>query len=101
MSKAKVIFTFEGADLTIQCTNMDKMSDICQKYATKVDKPIDSLIFLYGGNQLNLELTFDEQVTSIDRSKNEMNILVYKNEIDNLICPKCGTNIEIMNYLMI
>ena len=77
------------------------MKDICQRYSSKVQKNINALIFLYGGNQLNLELTFDEQVTSIDRSKNEMNILVYKNEIDNLICPKCGTNIEIMNYLMI
>ena len=95
MSEAKVIFTFEGADLTIQCTSMDKMSDICQKYATKVDKPIDSLIFLYGGNQVNFGLTFKDQATSLDRANNQMKVLVYPNENERLVCPKCGEKIKL------
>ena len=42
----------------------DKMKDIYQKFAIKVEKNINSLVFLYGGNQLNFDLrtkksTFD------------------------------------------
>ena len=50
MSEAKIIFNFEGRDLTIQCSPEDKIKDICQKCATKIDSNINSLIFLYGGN---------------------------------------------------
>ena len=80
MSEAKVIFTFEGEDLTIQCSNMDTMRDICQKYSTKVDKNIDSLIFLYGESQINFELTFKEQATSLDKANNHMKIIVCQEE---------------------
>ena len=34
----------------------EKMKDICQKFATKVETNLDSLIFLYAGTQLNLDL---------------------------------------------
>ena len=94
MSEAKVIFTFEGVDLTIQCNNMDKMSDICQKYITKVDKHIDSLTFLYGGNQVNFGLTFKDQANYSDRANNKMKLLVNPNE-NELVCPKCGRKIKL------
>ena len=95
MSEVKVIFTFEGEDLTIQCSSMDKMSEICQKYATKIDKRIDSLLFIYGGNQINFELTFKDQATSLDRANNQMKVLVYPNENERLVCPKCGEKIKL------
>ena len=57
MSQANVIFTLDGANLTIQCSKSDKMRDICQRFAIKSEKNINSLIFLYSGNQLNLNLT--------------------------------------------
>ena len=61
MAEAKVIFTFEGSNITIQSSIEDKMKDICQKYATKLEKNLNSLLFLYGGNQLNFELRFKVQ----------------------------------------
>ena len=70
------------------------MKDICQRYSNKIDKNINSLIFLYGGNQLNFQLKFKEQASIIDKERNEMKVLVYKNEDYQLICPKCGEKIK-------
>ena len=94
MSQAKVIFSFEGIDVTIQCSTEESMKDICQRYSNKIDKNINSLIFLYGGNQLNFQLKFKEQASIIDKERNEMKVLVYKNEDYQLICPKCGEKIK-------
>ena len=71
------------------------MRDICQKYATKQEINMNSLIFLYGENQINMELKFKEQANSIDRSNKEMRVLVYKKEIDGFVCPKCGEKIKL------
>ena len=94
MSEAKVTFTLDGIDLIIQCTPEDKIKDICKKYATKINDNINSLIFLYGGNQMNMELSFKEQANSIDRNNKEMRVLVYKNETEDFVCPKCGEKIK-------
>jgi len=95
MSAANAIFSLDGTDLTVQCTTEDKMRVICQKYSTKIGINMNSLIFLYGGNQINLDLSFKEQANSIDKGRNKMKILVYKNEDDGFICPKCGEKIEL------
>ena len=94
MTEAKVIFNFEGVDVTIQCSKEEQMKDICQKYVNKIDKNINSLIFLYGGNQLNFNLNFNQQANSLDKERNIMKILVYKNEDNECICPKCGEKIK-------
>ena len=94
MSKAIVIFTLEGNDLPIQCTTNDKIIDICQRYSTKIETNLNYLLFLYGGNQLNFELRFNEQANSIDKINNEMNVLVYKTINDSFLCPKCGEKIK-------
>ena len=81
MSKAKVVFTLDGVNLTIQCTTEDKMRDIFKNYSTKINKNMDSLVFLYEGNKVNFDLNFNEQANIIDRNNYEMKILV--NKIDN------------------
>ena len=78
MSNAIVIFIFEGINIKIQCSTDDLMKDICQKYANKIGRNINSLVFLYGGSNLNFQLSFKEQANIIDKERNEMNILVYK-----------------------
>ena len=95
MTEAKVIFNFEGVGVTIQCLKEEEsMKDICQKYVNKIDKNINSLIFLYGGNQLNFNLNFNQQANSLDKERNIMKILVYKNEDNECVCPKCGEKIK-------
>ena len=95
MSETKIIFTFNGTEITIQCTPEDKIRDICQKLSTKVDTNINSLIFLYGGKPMNMDLRFKEQANSLDRSNNIMRVLVYEKDVDDFICPHCGEKIKI------
>ena len=97
MSEANALFTLDGCDLIIQCSKEDKMRDICQKYATKVNENLNSLLFLYGGSRINFELRFKEQANSIDNDNNKMSILVYKNEIGEFVCPKCGERLKLDN----
>jgi len=94
MSEARVTFTLDGNDVTIQCSQEEKMRNICQKYESKIGINMNFLVFLYGGNQLKFDLSFQEQATSPDRTRNEMNVLVYKTEIDGLVCPHCGQKIR-------
>ena len=95
MSQANAIFTLDGVDLTVQCSPEDKMRDICLRYVAKIGANLNSLLFLYGGNQLNFDLRFKEQANSLDKENNKMRVLVYKNEEDGFICPKCGEKIKL------
>ena len=107
MSEAKVFFILNGRELEILCSPEDTMGQICQKYAFKIRRNINSLIFLYGGSllNLNLNLKFKEQANSSDRANNSMKILVDNNENNTLICPKCGEiiklNTESINELIL
>ena len=84
----------------IQCSKSEKLRDICTKFATKVQKDINTLYFIYNGNQLNMELTFNQQANQIDLERKEMSVLVNENtntmlnesatKSKEIICPKCG-----------
>ena len=95
MSAAKIIFDLNDIKVSIQCSQEDKIKDICQKYATKIKSNINSLLFLYGGNQINMELKFKEQANLIDINNKEMNVLVYKKGNDDFICPHCNKKIKL------
>ena len=71
------------------------MKDICNRFAIKNDKNINSLIFLYGGSKINYELTFKQQANSIDNNINQMKIIVCQNENEGLKCKKCGEKIHL------
>ena len=64
MSQAKIIFSLEGTEIIIECSNEEKMRDIRERYATKIETNLESLLFLYGGNPVNFELFFEEQSIS-------------------------------------
>ena len=108
---AETFFIFNGIQTTIQCKKDELMKDICQKFSNKINIDINNLYFLYGGENIKEELSFNQQAKKIDRDRNQMNILVYeknnliKNEEEkikskDIICPKCGENfrISIKNY---
>jgi len=92
---AKVLFAYEGKETAIQCLKEDKMENICNEYASKINVNIISLLFIYSGNQVNLELTFSQQATQVDKERSIMNILVYKQEEKKFKCPKCRELINI------
>ena len=93
MQGSNVIFILDGVNLSIQCNENDVMKDICQKYVNKIKRNINTLIFIYGGNQLNFNLKFKDIIT--DKESKEMKVLVYSNENDEFICPKCGEKIKL------
>ena len=97
---AEIIFKYNGIDTLIQCQIQDKFKNICQKFCIKSQNNINNLIFIYGGEILNLDLEFNQVANQIDKINLKMNILVYdkntniKNEkiikSKDIICPKCG-----------
>jgi len=78
---ASVIFTFNGKEVTIQCNIKDSIEEICKKYCNKIDINYNKLIFIYGGQKIKSNLSFEEQANFVDKEKKQMNVLVY--EIDN------------------
>ena len=80
MSENFLIFTYKNEDMIVQCSNEEKMKDIIQRFGKKINKDLNSLKFLLGGNQINLELTFKEQISLIENRDVKMKILVYINE---------------------
>ena len=80
---AEILFQYEGQNITIQCNKNQKMFDTCKILANKIKINIESLIFLYEGNQINLDKIYNE-ITK----ENKINIFVKKKEDE--YCPKCG-----------
>ena len=64
MSQAKINILLEGTEIIIECSNEEKMRDIRERYATKIETNLESLLFLYGENPVNFELIFEEQSIS-------------------------------------
>jgi len=112
MEEVKVIFNYEGTEITIQCSINDKMKNIVDKFVLKACKKENenNLFYLYNGNNINYELTFDKQANDFDKERKIMNILVAhnnegKNKINeiiskDIICPECKENalINIENF---
>ena len=48
------------------------MRTIIKRFGTKIKQSADSLIYLYGGAQVNMNLTFEEQANNIDRENSQM-----------------------------
>ena len=80
---AEIIFHYDGRTITIQCDKNQKMKDICNNFSNKINMDVNSLLFLCGGNKLNLDCSYNEI-----SKENKLNILVYKDESE--ICSKCG-----------
>ena len=99
---SNVIVSYNGIETTIQCEKKDKMKDIINKYKNKSEIDINKIIFLYGGTKINLESTFNEIATNVDKTKNEMKILALNFQEEskdeglikskNVICPQCKEN---------
>ena len=91
-SNANIIFIFERSNKNIQCTINDKMLDICNNISTKISQDINSLEFLCGEKEINMDSKLADYQDLID---NKTNILVYKKE--SLICHKCKQERQLNN----
>jgi formamidopyrimidine-DNA glycosylase len=88
---ASVIFIYNGMSTSIQCSKKETMKYICEKYCDEINSNINSLIFLYGGTELNLDKEYEEY-----SKENKMTIFVY-NKNENQVCQKCGALIDKKN----
>ena len=52
-----VLFTFNGFQTNIQATKEEKMKIVCQRFASKLEIDINNINFIYGGEQINFELS--------------------------------------------
>ena len=107
---AEIEFIYKGRKTIIECNLSDIMKDIIKKYKTKVQLLEKNIFFMYGGNNINEDLKYDEQANSLDKERKKMCIIVedYDNDPQpislvkskNIICPKCKEKaiININNY---
>jgi len=99
------VFIYEQIRTKIEFKVNEKFKDICKKYSKQSNINLNSVYFLYGGNKINLELTYGQIVNKRDTNANEIEILVFQIEepkeektiinSKNIICPECGENIRI------
>ena len=108
---SKVEFNYKGTITTLSCQENETMEEICKRYAFKSSININNIYFLYGGNKVNLQSSYNQIINRIDKERKMMSILVY--EINNAgileqkiirsklpICIKCKENarFELKDY---
>ena len=101
----EIDFYYKGIKTTIQCNINDKVKNIIQKFSTKANIDINNLFFLYNGEQLDEELTFNDQASRQDKERKIMSILVHEEcetiinenfkKSKDIICPACKEPIRI------
>ena len=74
-----VIFHFKSHKLTIQCKKVDKMTNIFQQFANKINQDINSLKF-YRKKLINHQKTLEEIIFQDDDELNTINIFVEENK---------------------
>jgi len=71
----EIEFIYNGQSLIMQSNLEDNLNDICQLFANKIKKDLKLMIFLYKGNQLNINIKIKELKSNSEKIK----ILVYDN----------------------
>ena len=99
---AKVIFTYKKIYSTFDCGIEEKIGIICQTFALKIYMDIDKLYFLYKGNNINKELTFEELADKMDKERKTINIIAIEinNDLNNGInkSEEKGKNNKLKDY---
>ena len=80
----EVVFMFKGLTTIIQCNLNDIMKDIINKFMTKADINNHNLIFLYGGELINKNISLKNLIKDLDYKNNKVNIIVDEMEDDDL-----------------
>ena len=91
----KINFTFCGDDVSINFTLNEKFNDVFQRYLQKTGLKM-SVYILYNGTMIekNSNRIMSEIINNTDKDRNEANMMVYKNDIDD---DETNVNININN----
>ena len=73
-------FIYKGIKTSIQCLNEDKMKNICNKFASKIDQNINTFYFIYNGSKINYDLTFYQNLIENSKKVRKIN---FKNILKN------------------
>ena len=68
------VFNYKDQKVIIQCNPDDKMINICKKFSIKIDADVNSKIYIYKSNLLNLDLTYREQIQNTQDSQDEIKV---------------------------
>ena len=98
-------FNYEGQIINIQDNEEDKMENIIQEFASKVNvTDLNSLRFIYNGDLLTDGVTIKEIINSEDEETKIMHILVNSKfkKTKEIICPECKDTckIEMNDYVI-
>ncbi len=99
----KVEFEYYSVKTIIQCNAEDKMKDIINKFLNKIGKKKKNIYFLYNGQIMNEELTFNKCANNLDKSRNCMTVIILEvqgsdddlqcmKKSNYIICPECKEN---------
>ena len=69
-------FNFKSVITNILCSENDKMADVCQKFIMKAGTIINDVVFLYGGNKINLALSVSSIISIFDSERKIISIIV-------------------------
>ena len=107
----KIEFEYNSAKTIIQSIYEDKMRQVCSKFAQKVQIDLNKLYFIYSGNTVNLDLSLEQIINTVDKYRKIISIIAidHSNEQGNnnnniispyIICPICKEHarFEIKNY---
>ena len=106
----KIEFEYNSAKTIIQSIYEDKMRQVCYKFAQKVQIDLNKLYFVYSGNIVNLDLSLEQIINTVDKDRKIISIIAidHSNEQGNnckiispyIICPICKEHarFEIKNY---
>ena len=109
---ATIEFIFEENTIIIQCNPEEKMEEVVKRLIINLGKKKEKFYFLYNGEIINENLTFNEIANENDKKRNKIYIVVNKimdyidkqeklmKKSEYIICPKCKENSRIFfdNY---
>ena len=116
---SEISFIYEGRTIVVQGNRNQKMKDICKSFLTKAQLQDNSVYYLYNGKKIKEELELENIMSTEDKNRNKMTIIVYNlieegNDNNNgnnndiivkskvVICPECKEKIiiKINDYLI-
>jgi len=92
-------FDINGEKFRVQCRENEVIKDVYTRCSSKFQKPpnANKVNFLYNGNVTQPSLQLSQIVNNLDRSRNQLSIIVTENipdyiRHDNYVCPDCFTD---------
>ena len=98
----QIRFIYSSKDIYLKISEDEKIESILKRFAKEINKDLNSIYFLYGGEKINEDkynFTFGNFSSEIDQEENSMSIIVY--DADSLSKQSTIKNESIINNSII